>query len=51
MTVVAQEQKLAKGGFMVFRPDSGDPIDAVLKGLRAAEKTFGATVNSKGFKV
>lgn len=45
------EKKVKKGGFMVYRPDSGDPVEAVLMGLNAAEKTFGATVNKKGFKV
>ncbi|RKP33395.1 nicotinate phosphoribosyltransferase family-domain-containing protein [Dimargaris cristalligena] len=50
LPVVAQ-QKLAKGGFMVLRPDSGDPADMVLMGLRAAEKVFGTELNSKGFKV
>lgn len=36
---------------MVLRPDSGDPTEAVLMGLKAAEKTFGAIKNSKGYKV
>jgi len=44
-------RKQAKKGLWVLRPDSGDPVDAVLQGLRAAEKTFGATMNKKGFKV
>jgi len=44
-------KKLAKGGFMVLRPDSGDPIEVVLQGLRAAEKTAGSSTNTKGFKV
>jgi nicotinamide phosphoribosyltransferase len=39
------------GGFLVIRPDSGDPLDAVLAGLRAAEAAFGCDVNGKGFKV
>ncbi len=39
------------GGFCVIRPDSGDPLDAVLAGLRAAEKAFGADTNAKGFRV
>lgn len=39
------------GGYWVLRPDSGDPIDAVLAALRAGEKAFGATVNAKGYKV
>jgi nicotinamide phosphoribosyltransferase len=43
--------KLEKGGFMVLRPDSGDPIETVLQALRAAEKVFDSTKNSKGFKV
>lgn len=34
-------EKMAAGGFWVLRPDSGDPIDAVVAGLRAADKTFG----------
>jgi nicotinamide phosphoribosyltransferase len=44
-------KKLAKGGFMVLRPDSGDPVQTVVLALRAAEKVFGCDVNSKGFKV
>eukprot|EP01102_Stenamoeba_stenopodia_P005581 TRINITY_DN16331_c0_g1_i1.p1 TRINITY_DN16331_c0_g1~~TRINITY_DN16331_c0_g1_i1.p1 ORF type:complete len:508 (+),score=108.24 TRINITY_DN16331_c0_g1_i1:87-1610(+) len=45
------EEKKKKGGLLVYRPDSGNPVEVVLQGLRAAEKTFGATVNSKGYKV
>lgn len=41
----------AKGGVMVIRPDSGDPVEQVIKGLKAAEKCFGTVTNSKGFKV
>ena len=47
---VAQEQ-VAQGGYMVLRPDSGDPVECVLMALRAGEKVFGCTTNSKGFKV
>ncbi|KAG0314706.1 hypothetical protein BGZ99_007913 [Dissophora globulifera] len=43
--------KLEKGGFLVLRPDSGDVVDAVLQGLRAAERVFGYDVNKKGYKV
>ncbi|KAG2442447.1 hypothetical protein HXX76_002533 [Chlamydomonas incerta] len=43
--------KLSKGGYMVLRPDSGDPTEAVLMALAAAEKVFGASRNGKGFKV
>jgi nicotinamide phosphoribosyltransferase len=45
------KKKLAKGGFMVLRPDSGDPVEVVLEALRAAEAIAGVTVNEKGFKV
>lgn len=44
-------EKLEKGGFLVLRPDSGDPVEVVLMGLQAAEKVFGCDVNSKGYKV
>lgn len=36
---------------MVLRPDSGDPVEAVLEALKAAEKVFGVDVNAKGYKV
>jgi nicotinamide phosphoribosyltransferase len=45
------EEKLAKGGLFVIRPDSGIPVDVVLQGLKAADKVGGSDVNSKGFKV
>lgn len=41
----------AKNILFVIRPDSGDPVQAVLQGLRAAEYAFGATRNKKGYKV
>ena len=41
----------AAGGFCVIRPDSGDPLDAVLVGLRAAEAAFGADTNAKGYRI
>jgi len=43
--------KLAKGGVLVVRPDSGDPVWAVMEGLKALETCFGVDVNAKGFKV
>ncbi|GBF95014.1 nicotinate phosphoribosyltransferase [Raphidocelis subcapitata] len=42
--------EVAAGGYMVLRPDSGDPVEVVLMALRAADSVFGSTVNSKGFK-
>lgn len=44
---IAQE----KGVLFVIRPDSGDPVECVIDGLYAAERAFGADLNSKGFKV
>lgn len=44
-------EKVSQGGCWVLRPDSGDPVDAVIAGLIAADKTFGSDVNSKGYKV
>ncbi|KAJ2698083.1 hypothetical protein H4218_003531 [Coemansia sp. IMI 209128] len=48
---VVASKKLEKGGYLVIRPDSGDQVEAVLLGLRAADKVFGSVVNSKGYKV
>ena len=44
------EKKVGRGGFMVLRPDSGDPVKAVLEALMAAEKVFGVDINNKGYK-
>ncbi|KAJ2708181.1 hypothetical protein FB645_000027 [Coemansia sp. IMI 203386] len=43
--------KLDRGGVLVIRPDSGDLVDVVLQGLRAADSVFGSDVNSKGYRV
>lgn len=32
-----------KGGLLVFRPDSGDPVECVIKGLKTFESAFGYT--------
>lgn len=45
-----KDSVIAKGGFMVLRPDSGDPVECVLMALRAAEKHFGSDTNKKGFR-
>lgn len=36
---------------VVFRPDSGDPLEVIPKLLKMQEAAFGSTVNSKGYKV
>uniref|UniRef100_A0A383W1M1 Nicotinamide phosphoribosyltransferase n=1 Tax=Tetradesmus obliquus TaxID=3088 RepID=A0A383W1M1_TETOB len=48
---VVASRKVEAGGFWVLRPDSGDPVEVVLQGLRALDRVFGSDVNSKGFKV
>lgn len=35
----------------VVRPDSGDPTEVVLYGFKSVAKTWGYTVNKKGYKV
>ncbi|KAG1671877.1 hypothetical protein FOA52_003444 [Chlamydomonas sp. UWO 241] len=44
-------KKVGKGGYMVLRPDSGDPTEAVLMALVAADRVFGSTMNRRGYKV
>jgi nicotinamide phosphoribosyltransferase len=39
------------GATVVIRPDSGDPTSVVLKTVRSLDKTYGADVNGKGFRV
>lgn len=45
------ERVREKGGFHVVRPDSGDPVECVVQGLKALERAYGADVNGKGYKV
>lgn len=45
------EKYNGKFSLWVIRPDSGNPVDCVIEALNAAEKTFGYTLNKKGFKV
>lgn len=42
---------IASGGTFVIRPDSGVPVEVVMKALRTVEKNVGVTYNSKGYKV
>lgn len=49
--VDCKEQLLAKGGTLVVRPDSGEPVDMVLFVVQELEKYFGTTLNDKGYKV
>lgn len=42
---------LEREGNVIIRPDSGDPIEVLLKCLDILGSNFGYTTNSKGFKV
>ncbi|WP_444942982.1 nicotinate phosphoribosyltransferase [Microbulbifer sp. ZKSA006] len=39
------------GGTLVIRPDSGDPVDIVTQTIERLMRIFGASINSKGYRV
>ena len=39
------------GATVIIRPDSGDPTQVVLKTVQSLDTSYGADVNSKGFRV
>lgn len=41
----------AKGGVLIARPDSGDPVECVVKGLEMLDKAFGHTKQEIGLRV
>src|SRR3990167_150498 len=46
------KDKVVKSGSMLaVRPDSGDPVSVVLKTLQLLDEAFGATINTRGYKV
>ncbi len=42
---------LGKGGQLVVRPDSGDPVSVALYVVKSLANSFGATLNKKGYLV
>lgn len=46
-----KEQVLKADNTLVIRPDSGNPMEVILKLLVILEEKFGVEVNSKGYKV
>lgn len=46
-----KDKILAREGKLVFRPDSGDPVEVTLNVLNMLADFFGYTINSKGYKV
>lgn len=48
---VLKDQIMGRNGFLVVRPDSGDPVQIVGEVVSLLFNKFGGTVNAKGFKV
>jgi nicotinamide phosphoribosyltransferase len=46
-----KEKVLKRNGTLVIRPDSGDPVEVVVKCLNILGEKFGFDVNDKGYKV
>ena len=46
-----KEEIFARQGTLYVRGDSGDPVEIVTETVKHLWKTFGGTVNSKGYKV
>lgn len=46
-----RDKVLARDGTLVIRPDSGNPVEVVLKVLHILGARFGTTINTKGYKV
>ncbi len=42
---------LDSGATLVIRPDSGEPVDIVMKTVRALDASFGSTLNGRGRRV
>ena len=46
-----KDKILARDGVVVFRPDSGDPVEVNMKLFDILWNTFGGTYNDKGYRV
>lgn len=46
-----RDKVINSGGTLVVRPDSGKPVEVVVRCLQLLDEAFGSTVNRKGFKV
>ena len=46
-----RERVISSGGTLVVRPDSGTPVDVVVRCLQLLDEAFGSTRNRKGYKV
>jgi nicotinamide phosphoribosyltransferase len=45
------DEVLKRDGTLVIRPDSGNPVEIVMKCLRILDNKFGSRVNNKGYRV
>ena len=48
---VLKDKVLARDGFLVIRPDSGEACEVLPKIFQILEEKFGCTMNSKGYKI
>jgi nicotinamide phosphoribosyltransferase len=48
---ILRDEVMKRQGTLVIRPDSGDPVEVVLRVVSILYEKFGGTVNNKGFKV
>lgn len=46
-----RDKVISSKGTLVIRPDSGDPLEVIPRLLNSLEKSFGVTVNDKGYKL
>ena len=46
-----KESVIASGGILVVRPDSGKPVEVVVRCLQLLDEAFGSTINGRGYKV
>lgn len=46
-----RDKVISSGGTLVVRPDSGQPVEVVVRCLQLLDEAFGSTVNRKGYKV
>lgn len=46
-----KQEVIDSGAVVVIRPDSGDPVEVVVKGLQILETKFGSVRNEKGYRL
>lgn len=46
-----RDKVINSGGTLVVRPDSGKPVEVVVRCLQLLDKAFGSTINRKGYRV